>query len=90
MMTAGERFRPAWRDLRPGDPWTFITSDPIRMGIRGGMHAEAGSIIEWLPGDGLPLLFRVDEIAWSDIRRKRLAYSCTHIAQPPVFEGREP
>lgn len=84
MMPAGERFRPSWRGLQPGDPWTFITANPIRMGINGA-QAEVGSVIEWLPDDGPPLLFHIDEIAIVDLRRKLQAYSCTHAPQPAAF-----
>lgn len=35
MMPASERFRPSWRGLQPGDPWTFITANPFRQGAAG-------------------------------------------------------
>lgn len=84
MMPGGERFRPSWRGLQPGDPWTFITATPIRQGISGTV-SRIGTTIEWLPDDGTPLLFRVDDIAVVDQRIGRLAYTCTHISQPPAF-----
>lgn len=84
MLSRGERDRPAWRDLKPGDPWTFITADPIRMGV-GGDVAMAGNVIEWQPEDGPPLLFHIREFGFVDRAVKRFAYSCTHIPQPPAF-----
>lgn len=86
MMPAGERFRPSWHGLQPGDPWTFITATPIRQGINGRL-AEAGSVIEWAPEGGPPLLFNVDEITIVDLRKNLRAYSCTHVQQPPAFRG---
>ncbi|RYG10939.1 MAG: hypothetical protein EON92_11670 [Burkholderiales bacterium] len=84
MMPAGKRFRPSWRGLEPGDPWTFITAHPFRQGVAGPL-AEAGSIIEWLADDGPALLFHIDEIMIVDLPRNLRAYSCTHISQPPAF-----
>ncbi len=86
MMPGGERFRPSWRGLQPGDPWTFITAHPFRQGIAGPL-AVPGSVIEWLAEDGLLLLFHVDEITIVDLPKNLRAYRCTHVMQPPAFRG---
>lgn len=76
--------RPAWATLRPGDPWTFIDSQPIQMGM-GGPDAITGNLIAWLPDDApgeIELLFRIVRI------HEPSTYECICIAQPPAFQDR--
>lgn len=76
--------RPAWATLRPGDPWTFIEAQPIRMGGAGPV-AAIGDFIGWLPDQApaeIELLFRVERI------HEPSTYECICIAQPPAFQDR--
>lgn len=86
MLPSGERYRPAWRDLEPGEPWTFITSETICLGTSGAA-ARVGDIIEWYPDGDEPILFRVDAIEPAPGGADLLAYSCTHVAQSTAFRG---
>lgn len=72
--------KPAWATLRPGDPWTFIEREPIRMGVTGPA-AAVGSLIAWLPDDapGVELMFRIQRI------HEPHTYECVHVAQPPAW-----
>lgn len=76
--------KPAWRTLRPGDPWTFIEREPIRMGL-SGPAAGAGALIAWMPDDApaeIELLFRVERV------HEPHTYECVHVAQPPAYQDR--
>lgn len=75
---------PAWAALQPGDPWTFIEREPIRMGITGPA-AVAGNLISWLPDDapaGVELLFQVVRV------HEPSTYECVNVAQPPAYADR--
>lgn len=85
MIAAGERHRPAWLDLQPGDPWTFITSETIPAPA-STQPAQVGDIIDWYPEGDDPMLFHVDEVTFTFSKRGLTVYGCTYVGRP-AFAG---
>ncbi len=48
---------PAWKSLKPGDPWTFILDRPFAAAVDIGDH-----ILWTFPGDARTYVFRVREL----------------------------